>query len=67
VLLGNGDGTFGSPALYTVGVTPWAAPIADFDADGKMDVGVANGVNTTVSILMGNGDGTLQPQVMYPM
>ena len=67
VLLGHGDGTFGAPVLYTVGVTPWAAPIADFDADGKLDVGVANGVNTTVSILLGNGDGTLQPQVMYPM
>lgn len=67
VLLGNGDGTFSAPVRYPVGLTPWAAFIADFDGNDEMDVAVANGTNTTVSILFGNGDGTLQPQVMYPM
>lgn len=67
VRLGNGDGTFGSPVGYLVGVTPWAASIVDFNRDGFMDVGVAVGGNTAASIRFGNGDGTLQPQVLYPM
>jgi hypothetical protein len=36
---------------------------ADFNGDGKLDLAVANGI--TVSILLGNGDGTFQPQVVY--
>ena len=67
VLLGNGDGTFGSPVSYLVGVTPWAASIVDFNRDGLMDVGVAVGGNTAASIRFGNGDGTLQSQVLYSM
>jgi hypothetical protein len=67
VMLGNGDGTFRSPDNYGVGVTPWAAPIVDIDGNGLKDVAVANGTNTSVSILFGNGDGTLRPQITYPM
>jgi hypothetical protein len=67
VRLGHGDGTFGSGVSYLVGTASWAASIADFNGDGKGDVAVANGVNTSVSILFGNGDGTLQSKVGYPM
>jgi hypothetical protein len=66
VLLGNGDGTFanapGSP--ITVGVDPFALAAADFNQDGKTDLAVDNyGQITqfptqTLSILLGNGDGT---------
>ncbi|HYK49085.1 MAG TPA: VCBS repeat-containing protein, partial [Terriglobales bacterium] len=33
--------------------------------DGKLDLAVANSGGNTVSILMGNGDGTFQTQTTY--
>jgi Bacterial Ig-like domain (group 3)/FG-GAP-like repeat len=55
-----GDGTFtqapGSPFL--VGSFPVAVRTGDFNDDGTLDLAVANANDNTVSILLGNGDGT---------
>ena len=37
----------------------------DFTGDGRLDLAVANDGDNTVSVLLGNGDGTFQPQVTY--
>ena len=37
----------------------------DFNGDGRTDLAVANSGDNDVSILLGNGDGTFQPQVTY--
>jgi hypothetical protein len=62
VLLGNGDGTFtaanGSPFL--TGTGPKSLTIQDFNKDGKLDVATADESIDDISILFGNGDGTLQ-------
>ena len=61
VFLGNGKGSFTSRVALT-GATPGYGEekviAADFNGDGKADLAVSNYLSNTVSILLGNGDGT---------
>ena len=52
---------------YPVGLNPWAIAVGDFNGDGKTDLATSNSNGFTVSILLGNGDGTFQPKVDYPI
>jgi len=54
-------------AFDSAGDSAWFAATGDFNGDGKADVAVANFSSNTISILLGNGDGTLQPAVKYPV
>jgi FG-GAP-like repeat/FG-GAP repeat len=72
VLLGNGDGTFQPAVVYPTGGDPGSVVVGDLKGDGKLDVVVAQcaGPRSScepgeVSVLLGNGDGTLQPPVNY--
>jgi len=60
ILLGKGDGTFiqpsGSP--FAVGKFPVAIASADVNNDAHPDLAVVNQTDSTVSVLLGNGDGT---------
>lgn len=63
VYLGNGAGSFtaapGSP--IAVGSSPTSVVVGDFNGDGKPDLAVTNdsaGAGATVSILLGNGNGS---------
>ncbi len=73
VLLGNGDGTFQLPASYAPAnfFAAWILT-GDFNRDGNLDLavvisgdGIAGDGTGTVNILLGNGDGTFQPQQTY--
>ena len=50
---------------YGVGSNPSGVATGDFNGDGKLDLAVANANDGTVSILLGNGDGTFQPAINY--
>ena len=65
--MGNGDGTFQPPVNYAGrDAYPHEIVAGDFSGDGKLDLAVLNVTHdATVSVLLGNGDGTFQPAVTY--
>ncbi len=56
-----------SAPFQPIPVGGWALSIVsgDFNGDGRTDLAVANGSSDTISVLLGNGDGTFLPQVTY--
>jgi Ca2+-binding RTX toxin-like protein len=59
VLLGDGDGTFGSASSFAAGVSPDALATADVNLDGNLDVVAPNSSTSGATVLLGKGDGTL--------
>ena len=63
-----GDGTFAPPSLSSdvcaVGAYPTSVAIADLDCDGRLDLAVGN-ADPTVSVLLGNGDGSFALATSY--
>jgi hypothetical protein len=65
VLLGNGDGTFQAAVAYPSGGDATFVEAGDLNADGKIDLVVANYETNNVGVLLGNGNGSFQPVVEY--
>jgi hypothetical protein len=58
---------FAGARLFPAKQTPIAATITDLNGDGFNDAVVANLSSSNISVLLGNGDGTFQPTVNYPV
>jgi hypothetical protein len=69
ILLGNGDGTFQAPNDNQSFLGPQDLALGDFNNDHKLDVTVVgySGGEQGIGILLGNGDGTLQPSLTLPL
>lgn len=73
ILLGNGDGTFNAGPVIPVLNPPQKIIVADFNGDKKLDIATVNSTDVigspynSVSILLGNGDGTFASPIQYPM
>jgi hypothetical protein len=71
VLLGNGDGTFQRPAIYSAGDLTGAVVVADLRGNGLLDLAITKwtggepNYDGSAGVLLGNGDGTFQPVVLY--
>ncbi len=58
LLLGNGDGSFGAPSLFSAGYLAYSTVVGDFNGDQALDLAVANGASNTVSVLL-NAQGSM--------
>ena len=75
VLPGSGDGSFPTAVVYNSGgVGASSVAVADVNGDSKPDLIVANQCisssscnNSSVGVLLGNGDGTFQSAVSYSL
>jgi hypothetical protein len=69
IFLGDGAGNLTQSASYAVGNQGPGVynniAVGRLHGGGKLDLVVTNGNDNTVSVLLGNGDGTFQPQVAY--
>jgi len=61
LFLGNGLGGFSAPNSIPVGIKPQTMAAGDLNLDGNLDLAVANVESSTVSILLGLGNGVLLP------
>ena len=60
----DSQGDFLPPIPFSVGAGPSDISSGDFNGDGKLDVVVVNSEDLTLSILLGNGKGAFESQVV---
>src|SRR5204862_255532 len=56
---------FRAPLDFAVGAHPASVAVGDFNGDRVLDLAVANYDSTTVSVLLGNGDGTFRTPLTF--
>jgi hypothetical protein len=73
LILGKGGRAFGAPRNIVIGAPdsisqdPLTAVVADFNGDGKPDLGVLNVFSQNVAIMLGDGSGGLTLAIRLPV
>jgi len=66
ILLNDGAGAFGPPSSFlSGGMTTLSLSAADFNGDGKIDLAVANRLQSNVQLFVGDGAGNFTPSSSY--
>jgi hypothetical protein len=67
ILFGFGNGTFGKGTIYPIGTDyyPQYVITCDIDKDNQTDIVSVNSRNDSISIILGNGNGTFKEQMIY--
>ena len=55
------------PESISVGPAPTSVAVADLNGDGRPDLVTTNSDGNSVSVLLGNGDGTFSVQQTFPV
>ena len=61
----NAAPSFADQATFATGSSPFSVKVGDVNADGKPDLIVTNNNSNSVSVLLGNGNGTFQTQTTF--
>ena len=69
IFLGYGNGTFASQQIYPTShnSNPSSIIVADLNNDQQVDIAVSNNGSGNVGIFFSHGDGSFQPQIIYPI
>ncbi len=67
LFINQGGGDFSQSQVLITEVNPVDAAFADFTQDHKLDLVVANGNSSNVSVFMNNGDGTFGAVQQFPV
>lgn len=65
VVLNDGSGGLLAPTSFSTGPDPTSPIIADFNADGKLDLAVANRISGNISVLLGDGHGSFASPLSF--
>jgi len=65
ILLATGKGSFEQPVCQSTGDKPTSVATGDFNGDGVPDLAIADSGANSISILLGKGDGSFEPQAFY--
>ncbi len=67
-MFSQSEPTFGfNQTNFRTGQEALKIVVADFNKDGKLDIAESDFLDYTISIFLGNGDGTLQARQIYPI
>ncbi len=67
ILYGDGNGDFSVSGGFAAGNQPFSIARGDFNADGNIDLVVANASDNTISVELGDGSGGFTPATGSPL